>query len=222
MGLPSGRRQCHDSSVTRNSITSALLAVAVLVTLVGCTPPTPEPEAEPPATETAAADPTAEPSSEPAPDLPQTTDDPCLREILQMTYTAVDNTAGHAHGVLTFTNTSDTVCNLEGYPSVWFSFPEASDAMGAKVTIDPASPVTSFDLAPGATATAQLTIVNAGNVEGCDPADADSLLEIPPLPGEILEDRELWWRYVPIDPTPACRNDDLTLLTVGAMVLDQP
>lgn len=208
--------------MTRNSITSTLLAAIVLVTLVGCTPPTPEPDPEPTVSETNAAEPTAEPTSDPVAELPNTTDDPCLRESLQITYTAVDNTAGQAHGVLTFTNTSGTVCNLEGYPSVWFSFPEASSAMGAKVNIDSASPVTSFDLAPGATATAKLTIVNAGNVDGCDPADATSMLVIPPLPGEILEDRELWWRFVPIDPTPACRNDDLTLLTVGAMVLDQP
>lgn len=208
--------------MTRNSITSVLLSAAVLVTLVGCTPPAPEPDPEPTVSQTPAAESTPEPTSDPVAKLPHTTDDPCLRDNLQITYTAVDNTAGHAHGVITFTNTSGTVCNLEGYPSVWFSFPEASSAMGAEVTIDPASPVTSFDLAPGATATAQLTIVNAGNVDGCDPVDATSMLIIPPLPGAVPEDLELWARFVPIDPTPACRNDDLTLLTVGAMVLDQP
>jgi hypothetical protein len=145
---------------------------------------------------------------------PHTTDDPCLRDSLDITYTPTDNTAGHAHGVITLTNISGATCNIEGYPNVWFDNPEAQQAMGAKAVKEPfGSIVPSFDLVPGASAVSQLTITQAGLVDGCTIVQSIALLITPPLPGQV-GDPSQFWRHVPIDATDACTEDAVGLLSV--------
>lgn len=135
-----------------------------------------------------------------------------------MSYAATGNSAGHAHGILTFTNTSSAACNLQGYPTVWFDNPEAQQPMGAPATIDPIGGlVPDFDLEPGASATATVTITQAGIVDGCTLVTANAFLVIPPLPGPPPTDWSSYVRHLPIDPTPACSNDTIALIAVGPM-----
>ncbi len=194
-------------------VSTASLALLLSVALAGCTPPAPTPSAS-----TASATPSPTTTPTPTPTPTHTTDDPCLRDSLDITYTATDNSAGHAHGIITLTNISTATCNIEGYPTVWFDNPEAQQAMGAAATKEPFDgTVPSFDLVPGASAVSNLTITEAGFVDGCTMVDSIALLVVPPLPGEV-SDPSQFWRHVPIDATPACSNDDATLLSVSAAI----
>jgi hypothetical protein len=201
----------------RAGLVVALAAATML--LSGCTPPAPIPSATV-AAPTASATPSPTPSATAAGTStpPHTTDDPCLRDSISTTYTPTDNTAGHAHGIITITNISSKTCNIQGYPTVFFDNPEAQQAMGAKSTKDTSGgPVADFDLVPGASATAPLTITQAGIVDGCTVVTANALLVAPPLPGAVT-DYSGYWQFVGIDPTPACQEDSIGLLTVGSMI----
>jgi hypothetical protein len=143
-----------------------------------------------------------------------------LRANITTTYTPTDNTAGQAHGIITITNISGVTCNLQGYPSVWFDNPEAQVNMGARAAYDGNNGqlVQSFDLVPGASATAPLTITQAGFVDGCNLVTSIALLVISPLPAQPISNLSQLWQHVDIGATPACSNDNIGLLTVGAMV----
>jgi hypothetical protein len=204
-----------------------LVVVAVAATalvLSGCTVNPPAPAVTVTVTP-AAADPTPSasetqaPAANPAkPTPPHTTDDPCLRDSVKITYTATDNSAGHAHGILTFTSIASTPCNLVSYPTVWFDNPEAQQPMGAHSTKEPHTGlVPDFDLQPGASATATVTITDAGLVDGCNAVTAIAFLVIPPLPGDPPSDWSKYVEHVEIPATQACTNSNIALITVGYM-----
>lgn len=188
----------------------ALAATAVLLALTGCDPAgggggTPSPTAS-----ASASDGT---TPTPTPTAPPSTADACTRDSLTSTYVEGDASAGHLHGELVVTNRLDTPCALSGYPTVFVGEPEAAGSAGAAATTDPADAGVPFDLAPGASASAALTIVQAGDVDGCDLIDTDYLGYAPP--GQPF-DIETTAQHVDTPPYPGCRNDDISLITVGA------
>ena len=188
------------------ALMSAPLAVVVL--LAGCGgPPAQTPVPADPSSPTATATPT------PTPPVP--TSAACTRDSLSTTYTPTDNSAGHAHGVITFLNISDSTCSLDGYPTVVFDHYEVAGQLGAVSNNDMTTVPVLVELAPGAAATAALTIAQAGFVDGCTLVTTNALLIAPPLthPFDWSTDAQ----NAPALGLQACDNDDISLLTVGAV-----
>ncbi|MEP6842160.1 MAG: DUF4232 domain-containing protein, partial [Pseudolysinimonas sp.] len=127
---------------------------------------------------------------------------------LHIVYSPTDNTAGHAHGVLTFANTSQQECALTGYAKVVFDNPEAQQPMGEPASHDPSESTDPAVASVDGFSTADLTIAQAGIVGGCTIVTATALLVTPPGFTQ--------YQYVPIDPTPACQNADIGLLAVSS------
>ena len=184
----------------RQGVVLAVVAVALL--LSGCDPVTP-PSASP--SSTAGSSTSATPSSTPtaAGGVPA-----CALDQLKIVFSPTDNSAGHAHGVLTFANTSQQDCSLTGYATVVFDNPEAQQPMGKPASHNPSEPTGPAVSGVGGFSTADLTITDAAIVEGCTVVTATALLVTPPG----LSD----YQYVAIDPTPACQNDDIGLLDVSS------
>jgi len=133
---------------------------------------------------------------------------------VKITYQATDNSAGHFHGILTFTNTSATACTMNGYPTVYVGRPEAEGTMGAASTHDTSSTPTLVTLPPGGTAHAATTTTDAGVV--CDnPVDTSYLIAAPPLdhPVDINADGE----HVSDVNVSGCNDAPVSLIQVGAV-----
>lgn len=133
---------------------------------------------------------------------------PCTLDQLSISYSPTDNTAGHAHGVLTFANTGSSECELTGYATVVFGGPDGHQAMGLPSTHDAAHPTTAAVASVGGFSTADLTITRASNVQSCTVVTVTVLLVTPPG-----LDHE---RVVPIPATEACDDSDIGLLSVSA------
>jgi hypothetical protein len=127
---------------------------------------------------------------------------------LNIVYSPTDNTAGHAHGVLTFANTSQQDCSLTGYATVVFDNPEAQQPMGQPATHDPSEPTGPAVASVDGFSTADLTITDAGIVDGCTIVTAIALLVTPPGLSQ--------YQHVVIPPTQACQNDSIGLLSVSS------
>jgi hypothetical protein len=188
--------------------TSRILIVATLAVTTGlltaCAPTLPPLPTVPTPTET-----TASPVAGTA---------ECTTDNLSITYAATDNTAGHEHGILTFTNShGDTTCGMNGYPSAYFSHPEAFSAMGAVSTNDTVTVPSLVVLAPGDHAQAAVTITRAEIVEGCTVVTATALLVAPPLshPANFGELGDA--QHVDIADTSACNNASISLLAIAAV-----
>jgi len=176
------------------------LAVAAVLLLSGCQPSAP-PSGSPSSTPTSSATPSPTPTSgagAPA----------CTRDQVLVSYSPTDNSAGHAHGVLTFANTSQQTCSITGYSTVVFDNPEAQQAMGAPASHDPSEPTGPAVMTVEGFSTADLTITDAGIVDGCTIVTSIALLVA--LPGETD------YQHVVIPPTQACQNDSIGLLTVSS------
>jgi len=170
------------------------------VLLSGCQPSAP-PSGSPSSTPTSSATPSPTPTSgagAPA----------CTRDQVLVSYSPTDNSAGHAHGVLTFANTSQQTCSITGYSTVVFDNPEAQQAMGAPASHDPSEPTGPAVMTVEGFSTADLTITDAGIVDGCTIVTSIALLVA--LPGETD------YQHVVIPPTQACQNDSIGLLTVSS------
>lgn len=170
------------------------------VLLSGCQPSAP-PSGSPSSTPTSSATPSPTPTSgagAPA----------CTRDQVLVSYSPTDNSAGHAHGVLTFANTSQQTCSITGYSTVVFDNPEAQQAMGAPASHDPSELTGPAVMTVEGFSTADLTITDAGIVDGCTIVTSIALLVA--LPGETD------YQHVVIPPTQACQNDSIGLLTVSS------
>src|SRR5664279_892090 len=135
-----------------------LVAVAVVGLLTGCGGPA-GPSGSPSASSSSStsATPTATPTT-------STAATPCTRDNMKISYQGTDNTAGHFHGVLTFTNTSAAPCSMQGYPTVYMGQQEAEGTQGAASTNDTSTSPSLVTVAPGAAAHAATTITDAGVV----------------------------------------------------------
>ncbi len=92
---------------------------------------------------------------------------------------------GYAGGVyvpIDFTNTSSSACTLYGYPGVSLVTGPPYSQIGLAAERDTTTPVTLVTLAPGATATALLQIVDALNFtpSTCGPTQATNIKVYPP------------------------------------------
>lgn len=108
---------------------------------------------------------------------------------------------------LNLTNTGSEPCILKGFPGVSLAADAAGGPIGAAATRDESVPVTDVLLAPGQTGWAQLRYTQAGNYMDCSPVDAAGYRIYPP------EDTESLFLA---QPTTACSNADIKLLTIGA------
>jgi Protein of unknown function (DUF4232) len=93
--------------------------------------------------------------------------------------------SGYAGGVyvpITFTNTSTASCTLYGYPGVSLVTGPPYSQIGLAAERDTTTPVKLVTLAPGATATALLQIVDALNFtpSTCSPQQATNIKVYPP------------------------------------------
>ncbi|HEY4152410.1 MAG TPA: DUF4232 domain-containing protein [Pseudolysinimonas sp.] len=181
--------------------------MAVVAMLSGCHP-SGVPTNPPDSTTTPSTSATASPSPTPTPTADAGGTATCTLAQLNIVYSPSDNTAGHAHGVLTFANTSQQDCALTGYATVVFDNPEAQQPMGLAASHDPSEPTGPAVASVDGFSTADLTITDAGIVDGCTIVTATALLVTPPGLSQ--------YRYVPIAPTQACQNDDIGLLAVSS------
>lgn len=186
-----------------------ITAVAVALMLAGCIPsggPSGSPSASP--SSTAAASPSPTPTASSAAGAA------CTRDSLKITYQATDNSAGHFHGMLTFTNTAPSACTMNGYPIVYIGQPDAEQPMGGASTNDTTSTPALVALSPGGTAHAAITITDAGVV--CDnPIDTTYVIAAPPLdhPFDATVDGE----HVDNVPISGCNDAAVSLVQVGAV-----
>src|SRR4051812_40674127 len=147
----------------------ASVAVAVALLLAGCHGgggPTGSPSAS---GSSSAVTPTPTPTA-----TADTAD--CSAGQLQIVYSPTDNSAGHAHGVLTFGNLGQTDCILTGYATVYFQNPTTLQPMGQPASHDPSEPTGPADASVDGFSSADLTTTQAGFVDGCTIVTATALL----------------------------------------------
>jgi len=108
---------------------------------------------------------------------------------------------------LNLTNSGTAPCILRGFPGVSLVADAAGAPIGAPATRDESAGVVDVLLAPGQTGTAVLRYTQAGNYMGCSLTDAAGYRIYPPEDTDSL--------FIP-QPTKACSNADITLLSIGA------
>jgi Protein of unknown function (DUF4232) len=106
----------------------------------------------------------------------------CATSALQVKLGASDGYAGGVYQTIDFTNTSGRPCTLTGYPGVSLVTGPSHQQLGLAAKRTASTPVTTVTLAPGATAHAQLQIVDALNFPSstCSPAKATDVKVFPP------------------------------------------
>ena len=96
---------------------------------------------------------------------------------------------------------------LRGFPGVSLTADAAGEPIGAPATRDESTPAADVVLAPGAAGTAPLRYSQAGNFQDCTLTPAAGYRIYPPEDKGSL--------FIP-QPTDACANAAVTLLSVGA------
>jgi Protein of unknown function (DUF4232) len=106
----------------------------------------------------------------------------CATSALQVKLGPSDGYAGGVYQTIDFTNTSGSPCTLTGYPGVSLVTGPSHQQLGLAAKRSTSTPATTVTLAPGATANAQLQIVDALNFPSstCQPAKAADLKVFPP------------------------------------------
>jgi hypothetical protein len=107
---------------------------------------------------------------------------PCSSSALRVTLGTGSAAAGTQYLPVKFANVSNATCTLYGFPGVSFTGETYSVQVGPAATRNHASPESLVTLAPGAVATALLTIVNAQNYPPgpCGLTTASGILVYPP------------------------------------------
>lgn len=190
-------------------LNTTLAIVAAVTLLSGChsnpgrpVPPPGSTSSSTSAKPTVTATPTTSTAAEPA----------CTRDDLKITYQGTDNTAGHFHGVLIFTNDRGAApCSMNGYPTVYLGQEEAEGTQGAASTNDTSTSPGLVTIPQGASAHAAITITDAGVV--CDPVDTSYLIAAPPVnhPFDVATDGE----HVYNVNVQACNDATISLIEVG-------
>jgi Protein of unknown function (DUF4232) len=106
----------------------------------------------------------------------------CATSALQVKLGASNGYAGGVYQTIDFTNTSGSPCTLTGYPGVSLVTGPSHQQLGLAAKRSTSTPATTVTLAPGATANAQLQIVDALNFPSpaCSPTKAADLKVFPP------------------------------------------
>ena len=185
-------------------------ALLLAVSLAGCGGGTPGTDGAP----SDEASPSSSPSATTAPPAEAL---PCTRDDLDITFTEADSSAGHRHGVLDFTNTAPSACTLEGYPILFMGNSEVEAPQGPQAGENATSTPAPITLEPGNVASSDVTITQAGIVDGCTVAQSTHFIAAPP------QDAPFAWeddgRDVPTPEFDSCLEDDIGLLTVTPLVL---
>ena len=114
--------------------------------------------------------------------------------------------AGSVYMKLNLTNTGSEPCVLYGYPGVSLTADANGAPIGAPAMRDESAAPADVLLAPGQTGSAVLRYTQAGNYTDCGVADAAGYRIYPPEDTASL--------FLP-QPTRACSNAGITLLTIG-------
>ena len=184
----------------------AVVALAIVVLLSGCH----SNPARPVATASSSSSTSAKPTVTATPSTAATA--ACTRDDLKITYQGTDNTEGHFHGVLTFTNDRGAApCSMNGYPTVYMGREEAEGTQGAASTNDASTSPGLVTVAQGASAHAAITITDAGVV--CDPVDTSYLIAAPPASHPFDYDTDA--QHVYNVNVQACNDDTVSLIEVG-------
>ncbi|HEY9357118.1 MAG TPA: DUF4232 domain-containing protein [Arthrobacter sp.] len=193
------------------AITTAAAAAALLLTACGPSQPQAQGTTEPgmssaaPATSSAAPGTSAPPSS-----ATPTAAGPSLCKAATLS-AATDSTGGGAAGsvymTLTLTNTGAEPCILKGFPGVSLAADANGAPIGAPAKRDETTPAVDVLLAPGQAGAAILRYTQAGNYPDCTIVPAAGYRIYPP------EDTASLFLA---QPTQACSNAAIGLLTIGA------
>jgi Protein of unknown function (DUF4232) len=107
---------------------------------------------------------------------------PCQSGALKVTLKADGAAAGTAYYSIDFTNVSAATCTLYGFPGVSFTGETYSVQVGPAATRNLSSPRQLVTLAPGAVASAQISVVDAQNYPPgpCGLTTASGVLVYPP------------------------------------------
>lgn len=192
-------------------ITTAVAAAALLLT--GCGPSQPQTQGTT-VPGTNSASPSSTPTSPDASQSPSssatTPAGPALCKAATLS-AATDASGGGAAGSvymkLNLTNTGTAPCLLKGYPGVSLTAGADGAPIGAAATRDETTPVADVLLAPDQTGTAVLRYTQAANYSDCTLTDAAGYRIYPPEDTASL--------FLP-QPTSACSNANIALLSVGA------
>ncbi|WP_190990278.1 DUF4232 domain-containing protein [Pseudarthrobacter sulfonivorans] len=193
-------------------ITTAVAAAALMLTACGSGQAQPQGSSAP-GTDSASPAPTsAAPSASQSPSssAPSTSAGPLLCKAATLS-AATDATGGGAAGsvymTLTLTNTGTAPCVLKGFPGVSLAADANGDPIGAPAKRDESTPVADVLLAPGQGGKAVLRYTHAENYTDCTLTPAAGYRIYPP------EDTASLFLA---QPTQACSNAAIELLTIGA------
>jgi Protein of unknown function (DUF4232) len=165
----------------------ALTATALICTVAGCASSgssqpaasgsTPAASPSPPAATSSSNTPAVMAPSSSAAGTPA-----CATSALQVKLGSSDGYAGGVYVVIDFTNTSGSSCTLFGYPGVSLVTGPPYKQIGLAAKRSTSTPKKLVTLAAGATASAQLQIVDALNFPSatCGPTKATALKIYPP------------------------------------------
>lgn len=213
--MPAAQR----SSLIARSVTTLALAVALGSALAGCatgasSTSSPSPSSSSSSSETSTPD--ASGTSTPRPTSTSTAtpiDGQCDTAKLSGTIgKGGGGAAGSVEVTIVLTNNGTEKCSLQGWPGVSFVGDGNGTQLGAAAKLDRSTPHPTVVLQPGGTAQAPLKITNAQNYSDadCKPKPADGFRVYPPGSTASL--------FVKDASVTACTNEDIALLTVGALV----
>jgi hypothetical protein len=106
----------------------------------------------------------------------------CTTSDLQVKIGGSEGAAGSVYVTIDFTNSGSATCTLFGYPGVSLTGGSPPAQIGAAADRDHTKTATQVTLAAGATASAVVQVVQAGNysASSCDPQPASAMLVYPP------------------------------------------
>jgi uncharacterized protein DUF4232 len=162
------------------------LLVVGMILVSGCSSsgsPGAAPAASTPATSPPAASASGTPTTQsPVPTASSTSPSPCQGTALKVTLGRGGAAAGTAYYPIRFTNISGSACTLYGFPGVSFTGETYSVQVGPAATRNHSSPVSLVTLAPGAVASALISVVDAQNYPpgSCGLTTASGILVYPP------------------------------------------
>ncbi|MET3174823.1 UNVERIFIED_ORG: hypothetical protein ABIB52_002674 [Arthrobacter sp. UYCu721] len=192
-------------------ITTAVAAAALMLTACGPSQPQTQGTTSPGTNSASPSTTPASPDSSQSPSSSGTTPaGPALCKAATLS-AATDASGGGAAGSvymrLNLTNTGTAPCLLKGYPGVSLTADADGAPIGAAATRDESTPVADVLVAPGQTGTAVLRYTQAANYSDCTLTDAAGYRIYPPEDTASL--------FLP-QPTSACTNANIALLSVGA------
>jgi hypothetical protein len=191
-------------------ITTAVAAAALMLTACGPSQPQTQGTTTPGTNSASPSTTPTHPDASQSPSSGTTQAGPALCKAATLS-AATDASGGGAAGSvymkLNLTNTGTAPCLLKGFPGVSLAANADGAPIGAAATRDETTPVADVLLAPGQTGSAVLRYTQAANYGDCTLTEAAGYRIYPPEDTASL--------FLP-QPTSACSNANITLLSIGA------